>query len=346
MPAVHDPITATHTATVAASAPTELYALASLLSFDVLQGDVKSPIITEVQRADPSLAGRFSRLYFAADSELATAQGCTCWEGSELLVLAHRSGTLFDTDGLDRFFDAAEAAASQDLEPGFAMPTERPVVEAMVRDRLLRLRDDLAWRGEWLDSFRALWATVRETWESTGRHAAREEADRLHGMVEAGQQWENLLPARHLAREGNLRNVADAAAARGELVITPLSFAGRLKHIVAFPGVVSIGFGRGEGLDIASLRERAGHLTGTFKELSDPTRATILALLVNSDYSVSDLTDVLHVSQPTISHHVKQLRDAGMLDMVTDGRVTRYRASRERIDQDVAEALRQLFSGC
>jgi DNA-binding transcriptional ArsR family regulator len=55
---------------------------------------------------------------------------------------------------------------------------------------------------------------------------------------------------------------------------------------------------------------------------------------------------VLHVSQPTISNHVKQLRDAGMLDMVTDGRITRYRASRERIDQDVAEALRQLFSGC
>ena len=52
-----------------------------------------------------------------------------------------------------------------------------------------------------------------------------------------------------------------------------------------------------------------------FKALSDPHRVRIVNLLSNSDEAicVCDLTDPLGLAQPTVSHHLKKLLDAGLI---------------------------------
>ena len=52
-----------------------------------------------------------------------------------------------------------------------------------------------------------------------------------------------------------------------------------------------------------------------FKALGDPTRVRIVHLLATSDepVCVCELTEPLGLTQPTISHHLKKLTEAGLL---------------------------------
>ena len=70
------------------------------------------------------------------------------------------------------------------------------------------------------------------------------------------------------------------------------------------------------GSDAPSLsREEADRLALTFKALSDPTRVAIVNRLSGAEVlCVCDLTAAFELSQPTISHHLKILRDAGLVE--------------------------------
>ncbi len=46
----------------------------------------------------------------------------------------------------------------------------------------------------------------------------------------------------------------------------------------------------------------------TFKALSDPTRAQLIYLLTNREYSVNELSEHVAVSASTVSHHLAKLR--------------------------------------
>ncbi|MGY1856195.1 ArsR/SmtB family transcription factor [Modestobacter sp. SYSU DS0290] len=70
--------------------------------------------------------------------------------------------------------------------------------------------------------------------------------------------------------------------------------------------------GLGGGLDA----ERAGELARTLKALADPARLRVLSLVAagaGREVCVCDLTEPLGLSQPTVSHHLKVLVDAGFL---------------------------------
>ena len=64
-----------------------------------------------------------------------------------------------------------------------------------------------------------------------------------------------------------------------------------------------------------------------FKALADPHRLTMLATLARADdeVCVCDFTDALPLNQPTVSHHVKILRDAGLVTWERRGTWVYYR---------------------
>jgi len=62
--------------------------------------------------------------------------------------------------------------------------------------------------------------------------------------------------------------------------------------------------------------EAAVELARMFKALSDPVRLRLLSLIAShegGEACVCDLTGPFDVSQPTISHHLKVLREAGLV---------------------------------
>ena len=66
----------------------------------------------------------------------------------------------------------------------------------------------------------------------------------------------------------------------------------------------------------AMSAERAEELSKQFKAIADPNRLRLVSLISSSpenEACVCDLTDPIGLSQPTVSHHLKVLMDAGFL---------------------------------
>jgi len=65
-------------------------------------------------------------------------------------------------------------------------------------------------------------------------------------------------------------------------------------------------------------------LAGLFKALAEPTRLQILGALAASPRTGAELSDLLGLTPPTISHHLIKLRDAGFVEMTPDAQRHRY----------------------
>jgi ArsR family transcriptional regulator len=72
----------------------------------------------------------------------------------------------------------------------------------------------------------------------------------------------------------------------------------------------------------------AEQLARRFKALGDPTRVRLLSLIAAHDGGeacICDLIDPVGLSQPTVSHHVRQLADAGLVTRQQRGKWAYYR---------------------
>jgi ArsR family transcriptional regulator len=67
------------------------------------------------------------------------------------------------------------------------------------------------------------------------------------------------------------------------------------------------------------------------KAIADETRQKIMSECCCCWISVGDLTDKLSVSQPTVSHHLAILRDAGLVNIREEGKQTFYTLNQENI---------------
>lgn len=76
----------------------------------------------------------------------------------------------------------------------------------------------------------------------------------------------------------------------------------------------------------------ADRYAALFKVLAEPVRLQILSQLAAGGcgpVSVNELTDMVGLSQPTISHHLKRLTEAGLLERTREGRSIIHRVKPE-----------------
>ncbi len=66
-----------------------------------------------------------------------------------------------------------------------------------------------------------------------------------------------------------------------------------------------------------------------FEIIAEPNRRAILGLLVSSQQSVGEIERQLHMSQPTVSKHLRVLRDAGFVESTVDAQRRLYRLKPE-----------------
>jgi ArsR family transcriptional regulator len=72
----------------------------------------------------------------------------------------------------------------------------------------------------------------------------------------------------------------------------------------------------------------AARLARMFKALGDPTRVKLVSLIASADDAeacVCDLQEHVELAQPTVSHHLKQLVDAGLIVREQRGKWAYYR---------------------
>ena len=83
----------------------------------------------------------------------------------------------------------------------------------------------------------------------------------------------------------------------------------------------------------------AAELASAFKALADPTRVAIVnRLAAEGECCVCNLVEDSELSQPTVSHHLKILRDAGLVESERRGTWAYYRLRSEAIGR-LAAAL-------
>jgi ArsR family transcriptional regulator len=78
--------------------------------------------------------------------------------------------------------------------------------------------------------------------------------------------------------------------------------------------------------------------------LADPKRILILYALSEGSKSVSELTEALEVPQPTVSRHLKVLRERRLVTTARDGASVRYSLADERVI-GALDALRAVLLG-
>lgn len=87
-------------------------------------------------------------------------------------------------------------------------------------------------------------------------------------------------------------------------------------------------------------RQAAERLASGLKVLADPARLQLLSMIAQAgEVCVCDMTAPLRLSQPTVSHHLKVLHDAGLVERERRGVWAYYRVVPDRL-----EALREALA--
>ena len=80
-------------------------------------------------------------------------------------------------------------------------------------------------------------------------------------------------------------------------------------------------------------------LSDFFKVMGDGTRLKILIALINGEFCVSELADILNMSQSAVSHQLKALRNAKLIRSRRDGRMIYYALDDDHIKDILDESM-------
>lgn len=89
----------------------------------------------------------------------------------------------------------------------------------------------------------------------------------------------------------------------------------------------------GEGEEIEEIRELLNNvesfqtISEIFKQLGDPTRVRIFWLLCHYEECVLNISAMLEMSSPAVSHHLRQLRSSGLIVSRREGKEVYYKAA-------------------
>ena len=74
-------------------------------------------------------------------------------------------------------------------------------------------------------------------------------------------------------------------------------------------------------------------MKSAFGIIADPNRRAILSLLISSQQSVGEIEHRLRMQQPTVSKHLRVLRDAGFVESTVDAQRRLYRLKPEALQE-------------
>lgn len=280
-------------------------------------------------RAAAQLSG-FSRLSRSSELEERIRSFWTDGEGcfTELLILADRAGVLFEDD-FETLIDGLERAAAG--PPRFeALESETEIERTYFRERMQRLHDDPDLRRRWLDLIRAVWDTAIPVLVADGRRQAELYGAEIRARL-ARRTYEALAAVVECSFHGMLPRLVHQYAEAGKPVVLVPSWLAFRCFVLTLPDhlvMIASVPGRDRG-PTAETKERARR----FKALGDPTRLAILEATGYRPRTIGELAGAINIAQPTVSNHVRILRDAGLLTQLPDG---------SRRLQAVPDALRRL----
>ena len=290
------------------------------------------PTLVRVYEDDPDLLER-ARSFWGPEA----TGSCTGY--MELMVLAHQVGMLLSDDAdalLARLEEACTMPVDEDAH-ALHSETEEDRQAVFVRLRALRASSDL--RRRYVALAADAWGAVRDDWERYGRGAVELAVETRREALGRGTDWHEVV------RSGCFGELLDRCASGlrpdGELAVIPAFFTHK-GLLFDLPGVVVVGV----RIDTTGLQARARTevLARRLKAISDPTRLAILDALRSGPHTVTELAAAFALAQPTVSNHVRVLREAGLVTDERDG-TRRNLIVRPDAADDLLSNLRGVLAG-
>lgn len=260
------------------------------------------PTIGAVYESRPGLEAAVSELW---DSD----QSMSCGGFLELVVLAHQAGLLFGTDG-DALVAGLEDACTSVSSDASRLPlrSETAADGRAVLARLALLRRSKRRRLQYVEVVGAAWEAARQDWERHGLPSVERAIACRRRAAERGAGWQEL--ADTACFSDHLAATVAGMGTPASVAVVP-AFYTHKGLFVDLPGVVVVGVRTDLSGPEAWARTEA--LARQLKTISDPTRLAILDTLRRGPRTVTELASTFSLAQPTVSNHVKTLRQAGLV---------------------------------
>jgi DNA-binding transcriptional ArsR family regulator len=219
----------------------------------------------------------------------------------------------------------------------YELLTEPAADRPAIRARLRRLQEDVETRRAYRDLVAEVWRLAAPVWEKRGRPVALEACRRWMSQLDAGTPIEDLMPPRHPLTLADRLGFEDIFIERDEFALSPLYFCMSGGQVVDLTAYVHIAAPASDLLPVRKVRD-AAFVADRLRVLAEPTRVHILIQLLSAPAGVMDVARALHVSQPTVSGHLKVLRAAGLVQPRRAAGRTVFVGSRKRIERLLEDA--------
>jgi ArsR family transcriptional regulator len=229
--------------------------------------------------------------------------GLSCFAESE--ILAHHAGCIGATD-FSVFRAQAEAAVA-------TLPLDLELASETTEDREM------------------IWSLVAPWWGSEGAAAAERAAADVRASLARGVPWHEVITSECETFLHHMPEIIEHSEAGHPVMLAACALFGRGLYL-ELPGCTLVGFGVAGAVQEA--RARTSAIVSPLRALADPTRLAIFDYLKSGPVAMRDIAQVFSLSQPTVSVHIKRLREAGLV--TAERRGNRLEIA---VDQTTAGAL-------
>jgi DNA-binding transcriptional ArsR family regulator len=226
---------------------------------------------------------------------------------TEMQLLVQHAGLIdaIDPDEVWAGIDTAVATVPLDL----AMPSESLEDREIFLGRFHRLRESPELLRSYVDLLQEVWAPVNDTWQQA-LPAIEESGRHVIAQYERGRSLESFIPRGCDILDERLPEILANVESGSPLLFVPCLFFGSSMYIEV-SGLVIIGIGVGH--DDVAARARTESVARRLKAVADPTRLALLHSLAGAPSTVGELALLFRLAQPTVSMHVKVLRQNGLV---------------------------------
>jgi ArsR family transcriptional regulator len=315
---------------VSPSAPSELAWLLDLLTQTApyavpALAELEASLLPGIGAFREPIGRRFRRLW--SEDSLA---GCP-----ELVPVAGLAGAILDDD-VRRLFDWISSVADRTFEEPELMsepPRDRPAIRVRIR----RLQRSAEARQLYLEILQEVWRHASGAWLREGHQRVLRACAAWSERLNAGVAIEDLVPPRHPLTRAEQLGFDDLLMHRMEYAVSPLHFCMSGGHVADLGDFVHIAVPASDLHPVRKVRD-AMFVADRLRVLAEPTRVHILIQLFSAPAGVMEVARALRMSQPTVSGHVKVLRNAGLVQARKVGPRTVFIASRKRVERLLEDA--------
>jgi DNA-binding transcriptional ArsR family regulator len=256
------------------------------------------PLVSEVLDGREDLSERVRSFWSGTEEE-------TCF--TEMQVLAHHAGALAETSPAALWAAIEEAVAT--VPTDLALESETAEDRAIFMDRLVQMKASPELVRSYIKLLQDIWEPFNEMWQ-TALPMLEESGRDVVAQLHSGRQLIELVGESCSVFQSMVTEITERIETGYPVLVVPCLFFGKSLYL-EFPGLTIVGSGFQRN-DLGS-RARTEPLARRLKTVADPTRLALLHYLSTMPSTVGDLAICFGLAQPTVSMHVKSLRESGLV---------------------------------